>query len=215
MAALQAACRIVRISISGNLTTAASWEESPPMPTDPDNRDELLPSDVDLMAQVQQGSQDAFVTLIRRHQGHLLNFFRHMGVNHDAEDLAQDTFVRLFKYRFRYEPRARFTTFLYLMARQVLMDRWRKVKRYAAALSGYAEETRVNEQHGKPPDGLSEEVQRALDQLPEPMRAVVVMSIYQGLKYEEIAKILDIPVGTVKSRMFNALGRLREVLHEE
>ena len=184
-----------------------------PVATDVPAGDAPTPSDTDLMAQVQQGSREAFVTLVRRHQGPLLNFFHRLGVSNDAEDLVQDTFVRLFRYRFRYQPRARFTTFLYLMARQVSLDRWRRVKRYAAAMDDYALETRVTAQPAAPPDGRAEEVQRALATLPEPMRAVVVMSIYQGLKYDEIAEILEVPPGTVKSRMFNALRRLKEVLH--
>ena len=172
------------------------------------------PSDVELMARVKAGDQNAFVTIVRRYQNLLLNFFRCMGVYTDAEDLAQETFVRLFKYRDRYEPRARFTTFLYLLARQVRVDMLRKTLRREAGMASYLKETENAEPKRDPPADRFDAVRRALDTLPETLRSVVVLSIYQELKYDEIAAILEIPVGTVKSRMFHALRKLREVIHE-
>ena len=133
-----------------------------------------------------------------------------MGVHRDAEDLAQETFIRLFKYRFRYKPRAKFTTFLYLLARQVWIDTLRKGKRKQEFEERFREHTEVVTQPGHADNGQLASAEQALHRLPEPMRLVVVMSIHQGLKYAEIAEVLKVPEGTVKSRMFNALRRLRE-----
>ena len=72
------------------------------------------------------GDRDAFELLVRRHHQPLLNFFLRMGVDRDAEDLVQQTFIRLYNYRQRYRPSAKFTTFLYLLARQVWVDELRR-----------------------------------------------------------------------------------------
>lgn len=169
--------------------------------------------DTELMTLVTHGRKEAFVEIVRRHQKSLLNFFRSLGVHTDAEDLAQETFVRLFKYRDRYRPSAKFTTFLYLLARQVRIDMLRRQKRREDLEDRLVKE-HLAEESGLPSGGRAAmDVEAALDVLPEAMRSIVVLNIYQGLKYREIAEVLDIPVGTVKSRMFEALKRLREVFH--
>ena len=168
--------------------------------------------DTELMARVKRGDKDAFVAIVHRHQNPLLNFFRRMGVYNDAEDLVQDTLVRLFNYRHRYEPRAKFTTFLYLLARQVWIDTLRKSGRRREFTETLKEERAVAAQKSRHDEGLLADVEAALHELPEPMRMVIALSIFQGLKYDEVAEILDVPTGTVKSRMFNAIRRLRKNL---
>ncbi len=169
-------------------------------------------SDTELMRLAQQGRKSAFEHLIRRHQRPLVNFFRSMGVYNDAEDMAQDTFVRLFKYRKRYKPTAKFTTFLYLMARQVRIDALRSRKRRAAFEKELADAQRMEDEAVHAGCDKRPDVERALRALSTAMREVVVLNVYQGLKYEEIALVLNIPLGTVKSRMFQALKRLRAAL---
>lgn len=172
--------------------------------------------DTAMMRLVAGGDRDAFAVLVRKYQQALLNFFYRMNVyNGDREDLVQETFVRLFNYRDRYRPTARFTTFLYLVARQVQVDYYRKQQRRAALV-----ETLKNEPHEEVPEcgGIEEKrirIEKALNRLSDEMRSVVVMSIYQDLKYAEIAEILDIPLGTVKTRMFHALQKLRKVMNNE
>jgi RNA polymerase sigma-70 factor (ECF subfamily) len=172
-------------------------------------------SDVDLMDRAKTGAPEAFVCLIRRYQTPLLNFFRRMGVYTDAEDMAQDTFVRLFRYRSRYRPSAKFTTFLYLMARQVWIDSLRKRRRREDFLRRWEENRADDPEASGAPETRRPDAAGALDRLPPRMREVVVLNIYQGLKYEEIARVLCIPEGTVKSRMFHALAKLREMLDAE
>ncbi len=176
---------------------------------------ETLPDeDVALMLQAAKGDQHALESLVRRHQQPLLNFFFRMGVNRDAEDLVQQTFVRLYRYRKRYRPRARFTTFLYLLARQTWIDELRRRERRRALRDRLIDEAEVAVQGSRqvPFEGFSDEVQQALLQLTPAMREVVVLGVLQGLEQAEIARILKIPVGTVKSRMFNGLRQMRQQL---
>ncbi len=169
--------------------------------------------DYALMAEVKQGRQEAFREIVERHQQGLVNFFRKMGIANDAEDLVQDTFVRLYKYRDRYEPKARFTTFLYMMARQVRMDYLRKVKRRNALADEMKNEAEREEEEARL-DGTDRlpDVDALLGSLSEDMREVVVMSVYKGMKYAEISEVTGVPVGTIKSRVFTAMRKMRGIL---
>jgi RNA polymerase sigma-70 factor (ECF subfamily) len=169
-----------------------------------------------LMALTARQDKEAFTTLVRRHQNGLMNFFRRMGDYSSAEDLAQETFVRLFKYRKKYRPTAKFTTFLYVLARRTWIDHCRAAGRRRNAYEKVAEEAEVRSASGSASLGEAKaRVSAALDELTDEMRTVVVMSIYQGFKYREIAEVLGIPLGTVKTRMFHALRKLREALTDE
>jgi RNA polymerase sigma-70 factor (ECF subfamily) len=171
-------------------------------------------SDIELMQRVRNGDDDALTVLVHRYQGPLINFFRSMGLHSGAEDAVQDTFLRLYRYRDRYEPRAAFRTFIYMIARQVSVDAIRKGKRYGDLLARAANESETDGVVGLPRGDRTALAEELLMTLPDAMREVVVMSLCQGMKYEEISVALDIPVGTVKSRMFNAMLRLKEALRE-
>jgi RNA polymerase sigma factor (sigma-70 family) len=169
--------------------------------------------DFELMNRIRNNDQAAFLALVRRHQSSLVNFFHRLGAYTDAEDLVQETFLRLFKYRFKYRPDAKFTTFLYMLARHAWADGLRKQKKQEDISERVvAEAASVNrvETHGAQ---MSMDAQAALDVLPEKLRVVLVMSFYQGLRYEDIAEILGVPVGTVKSRVFLAMERMREAFN--
>ena len=145
----------------------------------------------------------------------LLNFFWRQGVSmSEGEDLVQETYLRLWRYRREYRPTAKFSTFLFLMARQVRIDALRRQTRRSR---------REEEWSGLSPDTASpvqgrtdarEDVRWALARLSEPLREVVELGVLQDLPYAEVAEILAIPVGTVKSRMSNALKKLKEVFDE-
>jgi len=164
-----------------------------------------------------RGNREAFATLVRRHQDGLLNFFRRMGDYNDGEDLAQETFVRLFKYRKRYRPKAKFRTFLYVLARRTWIDHRRAADTRRRAGEKLAENTEIRLSGTDPARDADtrEHVAAALAGLSDEMRTVVVMSIYHGFKYREIAEIAGIPLGTVKTRMFHALRKLKEALSDE
>jgi RNA polymerase sigma-70 factor (ECF subfamily) len=173
--------------------------------------------DATLMARVRDDDRDAFAVLVQRHQKMLLNFFARSGVQYDCEDLVQQTFLRLYRYRDRYVASAKFTTFLFLLARQVWIDELRRRKRQERLIDGLAAEPLPEQIAPEAADagaagGL--DLQSALASLPEGLRQVVELGVYQDLPYAEIAEILSIPVGTVKSRMFNALAKLRAFLEK-
>ena len=168
--------------------------------------------DSELMQLARGDRLEAFECLVRRHQSPLVNFFRGMGVYHDAEDMAQDTFVRLFKYRNRYKPSAKFTTFLYLLARQVRIDALRAAKRKSEFEKALAKQQQIETQTGTQADGHAPDLEACLSRLTPVMREVVTLNIYQGLTYEEMAQTLGIPLGTVKSRLFHAMRILRAAL---
>jgi len=171
--------------------------------------------DHELMEGTRAGDQDAFAALIRRHQNPLLNFFRRLGADNEAEDLVQDVFLRLYRYRDRYTYSAKFTTFLYTLARHVWADRWRKLQRI------FRIQERARQEADAGSDGNMNRVQdrmdtqHALDQLPDKLRIVLVMSVCQGLRYSEIGEVLGIPEGTVKSRVFMAMNKLKEIFHAQ
>lgn len=167
--------------------------------------------DAELMALARRGDREAFGTLVKRHQKMLLNFFVRMGVQHSSEDLAQQTFVRLYRYRDRYVANAKFTTFLFLLARQVWVDELRRRGRRERLVDELAADPALTPQPECPARRVAGklDVAQALETLPEGLRMVVELGVYQDLPYAEIAEILGIPVGTVKSRMFTALARLR------
>jgi RNA polymerase sigma-70 factor (ECF subfamily) len=170
--------------------------------------------DFELMRLVRAGNPDAMECLVRRHQNPLLNFFRRMGAVTDAEDAVQETFIRVYNYRDRYRPSAKFTTFLYTVARHVRHDLLRKTMRREALAERVAAEPDGDPDPGPRAVALRMDVHAALQRLPEKLRGVVVLGVYQGLRQEEIAAALDIPLGTVKSRMFTALERLKEIFDE-
>jgi RNA polymerase sigma-70 factor (ECF subfamily) len=169
---------------------------------------------------------DAFARLMARWQGPIRNLCTRMtGDLHRGEDLAQETFVRLYAKRKNYEPAARFSTFLWRMALNICYDELRKIKRRRE--SAFHDDPGADDDgpgfdpqsDETPPDDhldgneRAAAVRRALVDLAEPHRVVVVLRHYEGLKFREIADVLGIPEGTVKSRMFEALAQLNKKLN--
>lgn len=174
----------------------------------------LADADVQLMLQVAAGSEEAFTRLVQRHQNALLNFFTRMGVSSDGEDLVQETFVRLYRFRARYRPTARFGAYLYLIARQVWADRGRKIVRFERLTAAFQNELEIGGGNGSERAGEALDLEAALERLSPKLREAVVLNICQGLCYQEVAEALGIPLGTVKSRLNLAFTALRELLDE-
>ena len=144
----------------------------------------------------------------------LLNFFWRQGVSlSEGEDLVQETYMRLWNYRRNYKPTAKLSTFLFLLARQVRIDALRRQASRSEREEAWGRERPASE--GPPALGVREDVRWAVAQLSEPLRDVVELGVFQDLPYAEVGEILGIPVGTVKSRMSNALKKLREVLDDK
>ena len=183
--------------------------------------------DAALLLALKSGEFAAFSELVDRHQRSLINFFYHLCWDRQAaEDYAQEVFLRVYSHLDRYEPQAKFTTFLFRIARNLWIDRMRTLAVHGKPASldsrseggeGRSLGERVASRSLSPVEILAKEeqqaaLQRALDQLPEEQKAVVILSEIQGLKYQDISAILDVPVGTVKSRMHTAMERLKELL---
>ena len=149
----------------------------------------------------------------RKFEKNLLNFFWRQGVSYsEGEDLVQETFLRLWKYRAEYRPTAKLSTFLFLMARQVRLAALRHDSRKERREERWGKEQPVRQE--PPVPGVREDVRWAVGQLTEPLREVVELGVFQDLPYAEVSEILGIPVGTVKSRMSNALRKLKEIFDE-
>jgi RNA polymerase sigma-70 factor (ECF subfamily) len=183
-------------------------------------------SDRELMLAFKEGDSEAFVALYDRYTRPLINFFYKMCYDRAlAEDLTQETFLRLLRFRKRYRPEATFRTFIYTVARNLWIDRHRSKK---AAPKTISAELRVQEDGATIGDLVpgreqgvvkrladqeaAELVRTAVEDLPEGQRMVFLLAEAQGLKYREISEILEIPIGTVKSRMNAAISRLRGLL---
>ena len=150
----------------------------------------------------------------KKFEKNLLNFFWRQGVSYsEGEDLVQETYLRLWKYRAEYEPTAKLSTFLFLMARQVRIDALRRQTRREHREENWCREQPTSE--GPKAFGVREDVRWALAKLSEPLRDVIELGVFQDLPYAEVAEILGIPVGTVKSRMHNALKELKEIFDEQ
>ena len=144
----------------------------------------------------------------------LLNFFARHGVSpSESEDLVQETYLRLWNYRKAYKKTARLSTFLFLIARQVRIDALRRQIRRETREDAWAAER--SEEEAPRTYGVKEDVLWAVSRLSEPLREVVELGVFRELPYAEVGEILGIPVGTVKSRMSNALKRLKEIFDEE
>ena len=173
-------------------------------------------ADAERMACAARGDEAAFGELVEKYQDVLLNFFLRKGVSYgDGQDLAQRTFLRLWRYRAKYEPRAKFTTFLFLLAGQVAVDFFRAEGRRNGLERDFARESEVRFVPEAPSSAAPAEgadVRRAVARLPPGLRDVVELGVFQDLPYADVGEILGIPTGTVKSRMFTALRKLREMM---
>ena len=157
-------------------------------------------------------SDDELMDEARKFEKNLLNFFWRQGVSYtEGEDLVQETYLRLWNYRREYQPTAKLSTFLFLMARQVRLDALRRDTRRQKREENWEKE-RPETVSTVP--GLKADVRWAVGRLSEPLREVVELGVFQDLPYAEVAEILGIPVGTVKSRMSNALKKLKEIFDE-
>lgn len=192
-----------------------------PSPDDPVDANAI---DVELMIRAGSGDHAAFEELIGRHQHAVVGTVAKMlGNASDAEDIAQQVFVRLWKSAQRYRPTAKFTTYLFTITRNLVFNETRKrQRRKEHSLDEQEDEwhRQIPEVDDARPDAqlLQVELQRAVDQaisaLPEKQRLAVVLRRYEHMPYEEIAQILELSVSAVKSQLFRARTTLRESLQQ-
>jgi len=175
---------------------------------------------IDPLLALQHGETAPFESFVRSHARTMMAFFQQRGAPPGRlEDLAQEVFLRLHQGAARYRPEERFSSYCFRIARNVWIDECRRVGVRPELARGGEDELEV-EPIAPPVDPLaslvegeeSEAVQRLLATLPEAHRAVFELAVLGELSYGEIGAQLSIPLGTVKSRMFYAVRRLRAEL---
>jgi|UniRef100_A0A7V3YFH4 RNA polymerase sigma-70 factor (ECF subfamily) len=184
-------------------------------------------SDREIIQEVLNGNKDLFAVLVARYEKPIFNYvYGLVRQRQDAEDLTQEAFVKAFFALRTYRDSFEFSTWMYRIARNVCLDYFRRQK----IRSFFSLNTPVGEEEdelgdflpeGKDPEEgvlkeeLLERVSQAVGQLPLKFREVIVLRYVEELSYEEIARILDVPVGTVKTYLHRAKAKLRELLGEE
>jgi RNA polymerase sigma-70 factor (ECF subfamily) len=184
-------------------------------------------TDEDLLRRFCAGQKEAFGVLLRRYERELYGYLRrYLGDSNLAEDVFQNTFLQLYLKSSQYEEGRPVRPWLYTIATNQAIDALRRNGRHqAVSLDQARKETGAGElqnlmdmleSRGPSPldaaqgEERRERIRASVERLPEFLREVLILAYYQGLKYREIADILGIPVGTVKSRLHAALVKLQE-----
>ncbi len=183
--------------------------------------------DVALMLRVREGDTEALRDLIERHQRAVINtIHRAIGDASEAEDLAQRVFVQVYRSAKRYKPTAKFTTWLFTITRNTILNEHRRRSRHPAESLDALQEPRDSESAGwQAPDTtmhdpaqeavereLQEKIREAVQELPEAQRTAVILCRYEGLSYEEIAEVLGCTVSATKSLLHRARLTLKDRL---
>jgi RNA polymerase sigma-70 factor (ECF subfamily) len=172
-------------------------------------------SDAELMARWQRGDDAAFAAIVRRWQQPMARFLAHLvGRSELVNDLVQEVFLRVFDAGHRYRENGTFSTWLYRIALNVARDAGRRQRHEPLSLASTEPPA-----HWPSAETLCERqetaalVARAVAELPEPLRLVLVLRHYEGMSFEEMARLTGTPASTLKSRFTAALDRLRRRLH--
>ncbi|MCM8757122.1 MAG: sigma-70 family RNA polymerase sigma factor [Candidatus Omnitrophica bacterium] len=170
-----------------------------------------------LLARTAAGEKAAFNEIIRKYQTALINFiYRLVGDRHLSEEIAQETFLRIYQSASHYKPKAKFSTYLYQVAKNVALNvlRHRKFVTFFQQpfplLLNFQLKTEESEQENR--QQLRQLVQQALNKLPFAQRTAIILAKYEGLSYEEIASVMKTSVPAVKSLIYRAKETLKKTL---
>jgi len=182
-------------------------------------------ADAELMLEVKGGDDEAFTTLVGRYQSRVLGLaYRYIGDRGSAEDLAQEAFLRVYKARERYEPRAKFSTWLYRIVVNLCLNeiRWRKGRptmswAVATETSSNLNVDVTNKDEPEPIETLQDAelavtIRGIIGTLPENQRIAILLNKYEGLSYQEVADSMDLSVMAVKSLLTRARVSIKEKL---
>jgi RNA polymerase sigma-70 factor (ECF subfamily) len=178
--------------------------------------------DAELMQQVARGDHAAFNDLVQKYRPMVLNTaFRYVGDHEEAEDLAQEAFLRVYEARYRYRPTARFSTYLYRVVANVCLDAQRRRQaRPVESLEALEEGGPLEDKRSPSPHEAVERrelqatVRAAIASLPSRQRLAVILHRYEGLSYREIAEALDCSVSAVETLLHRAKQSLKEYLRD-
>ena len=198
------------------------------MPPEPspqaDDAPDAAAQDLLWMARIKQGDTDALRLLIEAHQHRVIGTVAKMlGDDGDAEDISQQVFIRVWRSATRYEPTAKFTTWLFKITRNLVFNELRRRKRHPTrSLDATLDDDDRPLQMPDPgtkaadtallDDEMQAAIQKAIEELPEVQRMAIVLRRYDDIPYEDIGEILGLSVPAVKSVLFRARTELREKL---
>jgi RNA polymerase sigma-70 factor (ECF subfamily) len=171
-----------------------------------------------LVRRAQRGDAEAFAGLVAEHQRFVYNLaLRALDDQTEAEDVSQEAFVRAWQALPKFRGQAQFRTWLYRIVTNLCYNRLPRLRRDLAALGDEAAEAVPDEVRADPAGGMEDEERRAflhrqIETLPESYRVLVMLRFQQALSYDEIASVLSLPLGTVKTGLSRARARLRAAL---
>jgi RNA polymerase sigma factor (sigma-70 family) len=174
-------------------------------------------SDNRLMEDVKIGKVEKLAVLFEKHHVSLYNFFlRLTGNRNTSEDLVQEVFMRILKYRSTYQGRGKFTLWMYQIARNAHVDYLRKKKDELPLDEQWSEPETLESSPSENLEGGQDIMllRQALAKLPLKKREVLILSRYQDLKYKEIAELMDCHIGTVKAHVHRAIKELGKIYFE-
>lgn len=181
-------------------------------------------TDLFLLERCRVNDEAAFREVVGRYKAKIYNYiYRMTGSSEDAEDLTQEVFIRMYTSIDAFRGQSSLNTWLFRIAGNLCIDRFRRAKNRTPAysldepihddLAGHEIPDRTYEPHRLLESGeMAEQIQQALARLPEKLRAPLLLHDLEGMPYEEIAQVVGCPLGTVKSRLFNARMQLRRQL---
>jgi RNA polymerase sigma-70 factor (ECF subfamily) len=181
------------------------------------------PTDAELVAGALKGREECFGDLVNRYQGPLVNYlYRMVRQSEEAHDIAQEVFIKIYRALDRYDPQYKFSTWLFRIAQNAAIDRIRKRRLQLVSMDRPSDDSDdgVWEFPSDDPDPYRDSrnrergdaIRRAIDALPWEYRELIVMRHYGELSYEEIARAQDMPLGTVKNKLFRGRQMLRSSL---
>ena len=183
------------------------------------SQNRFIYSDEQLMSLFQEGDENAYIELVNRYKDKLINFiFNYLGDLESSEDVVQETMIKLYQKKHYYKEIAKFSTWLYTIAKNLANTELRKRKqRKTTLLSQFSKDDKTYELPSNDPepgqeiqtDIVNKIIRDAVDQLSEKFKIVIVLRDIQGLSYEDISEIINVPIGTVKSRINRARLQLQ------
>ncbi len=185
---------------------------------------QLVYTDEDLIERFQNGDEQAYIELVNRYRDRLMNFvYRFVNDYEQSEDIAQETLIKLYTHKHYYKKIAKFSTWIYTIAANLAKSELRKKKsRKVTNLSQMSTQEKEYELPADQPDidqaieseFIEKRIQAAIQKLPLHFKTVTILREIQELSYEEISKIVDVPLGTVKSRINRARLQLQKELKD-
>jgi RNA polymerase sigma-70 factor, ECF subfamily len=164
----------------------------------------------------QRGEREAFDSLVERYQRDIYRLcYRYVNDPQDANDMAQEVFLKAYRAIGRFRGDSSFSTWLYRIAVNTCLNFRSSRKPDTEELSDTLQDRRAGALVAMEEEERAERVREAVSRLPEKQRATLILKIYHELTHEEVAGIVGASVGTVKANLFHALGNLRKMLHAE